>query len=402
MSYYQQQQQQQPQQQQQTGMYPPGYYPNRNVNRVKQQLNLSSQRQLHMHHHPPQQQLLKQQRYHSHTTQSSPAGGVGAAAVPAASAAAAASSASSSPYPKASVAKAKMMMSMMQQGQRRRVLSNVLESREINPNLIIRDVWAENLEEEMRRIRDVVEEYPYIAMDTEFPGTVAKPTDTDESSQAYNYKHLKVNVDLLNIIQLGLTFCDEKGNLPPSDVCVWQFNFRFSLSEDMYAQDSIDFLRKSGIKFEMHEQRGIDIQRFGELLMMSGVVLSEDVTWVTFHSGYDYGYLLKLLTNDALPDSEDEFFKLFDTFFPCVYDVKYLMTQTDTLKGGLSKIAHDLEVKRVGLQHTAGSDALLTAACFFKMIQLYFPDGCSDHAGILYGYGMHSTTKGRSNSSKSS
>jgi CCR4-NOT transcription complex subunit 7/8 len=53
----------------------------------------------------------------------------------------------------------------------------------------------------------------------------------------------------------------------------------------MYAQDSIELLRDSGIDFAAHAQRGIDTKRFGEVLLVSGVVLSPDVRWITFHCG---------------------------------------------------------------------------------------------------------------------
>ena len=38
---------------------------------------------------------------------------------------------------------------------------------------------------------------------------------------------MRCNVDLLKIIQVGLTLADEKGNFP-QEVSTWQFNFKFS------------------------------------------------------------------------------------------------------------------------------------------------------------------------------
>jgi len=162
---------------------------------------------------------------------------------------------------------------------------------------MIVDVWSKNLHEEIAKIQEIVDDYPYVAMDTEFPGVVARPIGCFKNSHDYHYQTLKCNVDLLKIIQLGITFCDTEGYVYSGQgtngmACTWQFNFKFNLSEDMYAQDSIDLLAKSGIDFKEHDAKGIDVQEFGELLMTSGIVLNEDVRWISFHSGYDYGYLL--------------------------------------------------------------------------------------------------------------
>lgn len=45
----------------------------------------------------------------------------------------------------------------------------------------------------------------------------------------------------------------------------------------MYAQDSIELLTRAGIDFRKNEQYGIDPIEFGELLMASGLVLSENI-----------------------------------------------------------------------------------------------------------------------------
>uniref|UniRef100_A0A8C4R3B7 poly(A)-specific ribonuclease n=1 Tax=Eptatretus burgeri TaxID=7764 RepID=A0A8C4R3B7_EPTBU len=93
----------------------------------------------------------------------------------------------------------------------------------------IREVWAFNLEDEMRKIRQVIRKYSYVAMDTEFPGVVARPIGEFRSTAEYQYQLLRCNVDLLKIIQLGLTFMDAQGEHPPG-MSTWQFNFKFNLT----------------------------------------------------------------------------------------------------------------------------------------------------------------------------
>ncbi|GMH41084.1 hypothetical protein BSKO_08994 [Bryopsis sp. KO-2023] len=258
--------------------------------------------------------------------------------------------------------------------------------------LRVRDVWDDNLEEEMTLLRTVVDEYPYVAMDTEFPGVVVRPVGTFKKNTEYQYQTLKCNVDMLKLIQLGLTFTNAEGGLPTigGELCVWQFNFReFRLSDDIYAQDSIELLKQSGIDFAKNEEMGIQVERFGELLMTSGVILNDEVRWVTFHSGYDFGYLLKVVTGEELPTGEEEFFDMLKIYFPTIYDIKYLMKFCDNLHGGLNKVAEALQVQRIGPQHQAGSDSLLTSCTFIKLAKKFFSgvDGAVHHAGVLYGLG---------------
>lgn len=233
----------------------------------------------------------------------------------------------------------------------------------------IRDVWASNIDEEFENIRAIVDKYPFVAMDTEFPGVVAHPEQYNTADA--QYQKMRCNVDLLKLIQLGLTFTDSEGNFVNGCTC-WQFNFKFSLSDDLYAEDSIELLKASGIDFPRFEQYGIDIQYFGELMMMSGLVLNSDVKWLTFHSSFDFGYLLKTLTCCELPPDEASFMDLLHTFFPRAYDLKFMMVSVEGLYGGLAALADTLEVQRIGPMHQAGSDSLLTSQTYFKLIHRHF------------------------------
>jgi hypothetical protein len=68
----------------------------------------------------------------------------------------------------------------------------------------------------------------------------------------------------------------------------------------MYAQDSIELLKQSGIDFAQNETRGIDVRQFGELLTVSGVVLNEDVSWLAAADA-DADAIASLLRPGAAP-----------------------------------------------------------------------------------------------------
>lgn len=72
-----------------------------------------------------------------------------------------------------------------------------------------------------------------------------------------------------------------------------------------------------------------------------------------------------------------------------MYDIKYLMKFCDNLHGGLNKLAETLDVARIGPQHQAGSDSLLTSATFMKLAEKHFKglEGTRQHENVLYGLG---------------
>lgn len=265
-------------------------------------------------------------------------------------------------------------------------------------SIVIRSVWSSNLEKEIELIRSLVDSFPFVSMDTEFPGIIFRPdggyADFLHRRPDTHYSVLKANVDDLNLIQFGLTLADRDGNLPnlgTSEFYIWEFNFSdFDVARDNHAHDSIELLRRQGIDFEKNKECGIETVRFAELIMSSGLVCNEDLSWVTFHSAYDFGYLVKALTQRSLPEGLADFLILVRVFFgEKIYDVKHLMKFCEGLYGGLNRICISLGVDRkVGKSHQAGSDSLLTLHSFEKIREVYFCDddeALFKYAGVLYG-----------------
>jgi CCR4-NOT transcription complex subunit 7/8 len=141
--------------------------------------------------------------------------------------------------------------------------------------ITLREVWSHNLEEEFDVIRRLIEYYPFVAMDTvsplppsspppssiarpfqEYPGIVEVPKGRFKSKQDFNYQNMRVNVNQLKLIQVGMTFVNERGELPPGNA-VWQFNFHFNSRMDAMARDSGELLREAGIDFYRHQVGGL-------------------------------------------------------------------------------------------------------------------------------------------------
>ncbi|KAI9840269.1 MAG: hypothetical protein M1837_001804 [Sclerophora amabilis] len=276
----------------------------------------------------------------------------------------------------------------------------------------IRDVWKGNLAQEMGVIRNLVERYPYISMDSRFPGVACRPMGNFRTKAEYHYQTLRINVDLLKMVQLGITIFTDEGELPPSHPtdssgvsapayqnhlipcpCSWQFNFKFSLDDDMYSDDWVNLHQKAGIDFQMHEKNGIDPFDFGACLIESGLVLLDDARWMSFHAAYDFGYLIKLMLCKPLPVDESEFCKLLRIFLPKVYDVKYLLANAPgrqaasspplspdaanilanlSPKTNLQDVADELNIKRLSPHQQAGSDSLVTGKIFWEIRRRVF------------------------------
>ena len=161
-------------------------------------------------------------------------------------------------------------------------------------------------------------------MDTEFPGFFGRNEGNTTDS---GFKFIKSNVDSLKLIQLGITLSDEKGNMP-QPVNTWQFNLKFDLTKETHHADSINMLKDAGIKFEFLAEQGIEPLKLAESIISSGLVLNEDINWVTFHGSFDFAYLLRLVMNQNLPNNLEGFFHQIKVFFPSIWDLKILASET--------------------------------------------------------------------------
>ncbi len=79
-------------------------------------------------------------------------------------------------------------------------------------------------------------------------------------------------------------------------------------------------------------------------------------------------------------------------YFPIIYDLKYIIKDVPSLKDvGLAKLSYEIGCSRIGPQHQAGSDSLLTLCCYFKMLdqnEIFGQRQFQNCVNVIFGIGI--------------
>ena len=274
------------------------------------------------------------------------------------------------------------------------------------PNhFFIREVWQNNLYSEFHSIRRLLPQYNYISISTEFVGTLARPIGNFRSREDYHYQTMRANVDLLNPIQIGISLSDIYGNKPENEPSTWQFNLEFDIGKEMISGESLDLLRKSAINPEMHKTNGVKKFEFAQLMIDSGLLMDENVTWITYHAAYDLGFFIHILLNDIMPNNRKDFDSWVHEYMPSLFDLnllykiirgyKYPPPQNNSqqplpMEVSLANLASDIGLPRFPVFNTVGGQSLLMLLSFCQLNKMFmhtFPDGSDFDTikNVIYG-----------------
>uniref|UniRef100_A0A0E0L5X5 Uncharacterized protein n=1 Tax=Oryza punctata TaxID=4537 RepID=A0A0E0L5X5_ORYPU len=267
--------------------------------------------------------------------------------------------------------------------------------RVLHPGVAIRDVWADQAEQELEELCRWVEYYPLVAMDSEFARREDLRSSTTEPRTAdAHYTQMCGYVNGGELVQVGFAICDPLFVVPDATSAAWQFNLRFDASARPPNSASVSFLRdKAHLDLQAHaSHRAIPVDLFLLMIRSSSLMSNPKITWITFHGSTDFGYLLRCISGAPdLPPNRHTFMEQFRQAFPKAYDIKIFSQHGNCLQqkipGGLNTLANALGVQRQGEQHQAGSDALVSLRCFAVLMEKLpsFAHSICHFNGVLYG-----------------
>jgi len=220
--------------------------------------------------------------------------------------------------------------------------------------LDIVNVWSYNLEAELDNIYSYIRLLPNVVFSVNSPGLILRPLGDFRSREDFHYQTMRCNVEVTKVIQLQLTIADDE-SLAHGGFPLWVFNFHFDQQNDAYPDG---LLQTKSVQYrEKLKTYGINPVVFAESLFTSGLLLNERLRWIGFNCLYDFGYLLRMVSNKPLPPTEDEFIEQLQSYFPLFYDTR-LLVQVSPLKTELQREVEELVKLRHTLQYEANSKTM--------------------------------------------
>ncbi|KNA20986.1 hypothetical protein SOVF_047370 [Spinacia oleracea] len=247
-----------------------------------------------------------------------------------------------------------------------------------NDPIFATQVLPSNFNQEIDLLRHKLHSFPNISIDTEFKGL--KRVITRDLPDLEIYEGLKNNVSYTNLREIGITVSDNGGVIGG----IWRFDFIPSKKARIVECDCIPLSDEFMEKF-----RKVWVDFHGK------------VKWFTFSSYVDIAYLVALLEKQPLPnlitrlkkqesdEEEDGFVELVQRWFGRVYDLKVMGKHQEVFLGnnkflGLEKLAEMIGVKRLGKEHDAASDSLLTAEILRRFRENNWVSDSDSDEGFLY------------------
>ncbi|ONM27288.1 putative CCR4-associated factor 1 11 [Zea mays] len=264
-------------------------------------------------------------------------------------------------------------------------------------------VGASNFATEMDFIGSLLPRFRYIAIDAEYPGTVhGAPAGAGLSPAARYYAVVKANVEELPVLQLGLTICDEEGNLPvvmdvdglPLQIA-WEFHFSdFDVARDPHSVESVNFLRAQGFDFVRARAHGVASADFaGKLaaLLASVPRWCQPPAWVAFGGAFDFAFMVKMLSGgQPLPENpQDMVARASDLLRGPVFDAKYMAEhcgRPELCVGGLRTVAAILGVPQLdpAPPSLAGPKSHTACRIYYNVMRMLEHDGAG-YDGLIDG-----------------
>ncbi|CAL5000812.1 unnamed protein product [Urochloa decumbens] len=238
----------------------------------------------------------------------------------------------------------------------------------------VQRVWRHNSALEFKRVLDKLSQPRrrlFIALDLEYVADASTDVHYKPISNVDWYQHLREYVNRGDVLQLGLVLAFEQADTSMA-VMALEINFHLDVQSRSYNPHTINFLQKQGHCLDDHRDRGVIAECVFAGLLRHLPFGDNSVTWIAYHGDRDIGFILRLLHaggRGMLPPDRATFLHQVREKFPVFYDVRVLgQIVIEGFVGKLTKLADDLGIHRIGEAHFAGSDAILTLACFWNIM----------------------------------